>query len=85
MTFLFRISVPIIPTILSNVFHFCAVFVYGATGAGKTFTMLGSDEMPGIISLTMRSLFEKIEEIDDKHFDIGISYLEVGLLVHKNA
>jgi kinesin family protein 18/19 len=59
--------------------------VYGATGAGKTFTMLGSDEMPGIISLTMRSLFEKIEEIDDKHFDIGISYLEVGLLVHKNA
>jgi kinesin family member 18/19 len=25
----------------------CSVFVYGATGAGKTFTMLGSEENPG--------------------------------------
>jgi kinesin family protein 18/19 len=25
----------------------CSVFVYGATGAGKTYTMLGSDEIPG--------------------------------------
>lgn len=25
----------------------CTVFVYGATGAGKTFTMLGSQENPG--------------------------------------
>lgn len=25
----------------------CSVFVYGATGAGKTYTMLGSDETPG--------------------------------------
>lgn len=25
----------------------CSVFVYGATGAGKTFTMLGSETNPG--------------------------------------
>lgn len=25
----------------------CSVFVYGATGAGKTFTMLGSENNPG--------------------------------------
>jgi kinesin family protein 18/19 len=25
----------------------CSVFVYGATSAGKTFTMLGSKEFPG--------------------------------------
>lgn len=55
------------------------VFVYGATGAGKTFTMLGNDETPGIIYLTMQSLYEKINELqDEKHFDIGISYLEVS-------
>lgn len=54
------------------------MFVYGATGAGKTYTMLGNDGAPGIIYLTMRSLYEKIAELqDEKHFDIGISYLEV--------
>ena len=54
------------------------VFVYGATGAGKTYTMLGNDETPGIIYLTMQSLYKKINELqDEKHFDIGISYLEV--------
>ncbi len=25
----------------------CSVFVYGATGAGKTYTMLGNEETPG--------------------------------------
>jgi kinesin family protein 18/19 len=25
----------------------CSVFVYGATGAGKTYTMLGNNELPG--------------------------------------
>lgn len=57
------------------------MFVYGATGAGKTFTMLGTEEMPGIIYLTMKSLFQKIEEVQDKRFDIGISYLEVRVAV----
>lgn len=54
--------------------------MYGATGAGKTHTMLGNSTNPGIIYLTMRSLYSKIEEMQDKHFDIGISYLEVRFL-----
>jgi hypothetical protein len=29
------------------------VFAYGATGAGKTFTMLGTPEKPGIMVLTL--------------------------------
>ena len=52
--------------------------LHGMAGAGKTFTMLGNDEIPGIIYLTMRSLFQKMENVEDKHFDIGISYLEVS-------
>lgn len=56
----------------------CSVFVYGATGAGKTFTMLGSNEFPGITFLTMRNLFQNIENLkDDRSFTIGISYLEI--------
>lgn len=56
----------------------CSAFVYGATGAGKTYTMLGSDEQPGITYLTMAYLFEQITSLsDERKFDIGISYLEV--------
>lgn len=56
----------------------CSVFVYGATGAGKTFTMLGNEQTPGITFLTMRGLFDKMAEFeDDRKFELGISYLEV--------
>ena len=34
------------------------VFAYGATGAGKTHTMLGNAEKPGIMFQTMRELFK---------------------------
>ena len=33
-------------------------FAYGATGSGKTFTMTGSHQMPGIIPHTVDALFE---------------------------
>ena len=39
------------------------VFAYGATGAGKTFTMLGTPTEPGIMVLTLRSLYERIEQL----------------------
>lgn len=56
----------------------CSAFVYGATGAGKTFIMLGNEQNPGITYLTIKELFEQIKANSDKHkFDIGISYLEV--------
>lgn len=56
----------------------CSAFVYGATGAGKTFTMLGNEENPGITFLTMKELFNQIETFsEERQFDIGISYLEV--------
>lgn len=56
----------------------CSAFVYGATGAGKTHTMLGTEDHPGITYLTMKELFEQIAmHSDDRKFDIGISYLEV--------
>lgn len=56
----------------------CSAFVYGATGAGKTFTMLGNEENSGIAYLTMRELFEQIAaRSNEQKFDIGISYLEV--------
>ncbi|XP_025412743.1 kinesin-like protein KIF18A isoform X2 [Sipha flava] len=56
----------------------CSVFVYGATGAGKTFTMLGNENNYGITYLTMKDLYTKVnEQKDSKKFEIYVSYLEV--------
>lgn len=58
----------------------CSVFVYGATGAGKTFTMIGNKEHPGITYLTMEHLFYTINSFEkDREFDIGVSYIEVSI------
>ncbi|KAI7814719.1 kinesin-like protein KIF18A isoform X1 [Triplophysa rosa] len=56
----------------------CTVFAYGATGAGKTHTMLGTCDTPGVMFLTMKELFARMDLIkEDKVFDIAFSYLEV--------
>ncbi|XP_020816915.1 kinesin-like protein KIF18A [Drosophila serrata] len=69
-------TAPLVDAVLAG--YNCSVFVYGATGAGKTFTMLGSEEHPGLTFLTMRDLFEKIQtQSDVRKFDVGVSYLEV--------
>lgn len=56
----------------------CSVFAYGATSAGKTHTMLGSPEEPGVIFLTMMELYRclmlKKEQYES---DISVSYLEI--------
>lgn len=54
------------------------VFAYGATGCGKTHTITGTSQQPGIIFLTMQELFEKISErSEDKKTEISLSYLEI--------
>ncbi|CAG9785248.1 unnamed protein product [Diatraea saccharalis] len=59
----------------------CSVFVYGATGAGKTFTMIGNAEHPGITYLTMEHLFYTINSFEkEREFDIGVSYIEAWFL-----
>ncbi|KFV86614.1 Kinesin-like KIF18B, partial [Struthio camelus australis] len=56
----------------------CSVFAYGATGAGKTYTMLGSEKSPGIMYLTMVELYKRIEaRKDEKSCEVLISYQEV--------
>jgi hypothetical protein len=54
------------------------VFAYGATGSGKTHTISGTQDHPGILPLTMAELFERIKDIErEKTVDISVSYLEV--------
>nr|KYP55850.1 Kinesin-like protein KIF19 [Cajanus cajan] len=55
-----------------------SVFCYGATGAGKTYTMLGTVESPGVMVLAIKDLFSKIRmrSCDGNHV-VHLSYLEV--------
>uniref|UniRef100_A0A5B7BJ78 Kinesin-like protein n=1 Tax=Davidia involucrata TaxID=16924 RepID=A0A5B7BJ78_DAVIN len=44
--------------LISGIFHGCnaTVFAYGATGSGKTYTMQGTDELPGLMPLAMSTI-----------------------------
>lgn len=53
------------------------VFAYGATGAGKTYTMLGTEEHPGIMPLTLEELFNKIASYKDREYTVKLWYLEI--------
>lgn len=54
------------------------VFAYGATGCGKTHTITGTAQQPGIIFLTMQELFERIDERkEEKTTEVSLSYLEI--------
>lgn len=51
-------------------------FCYGATGAGKTHTMLGTREAPGVMVLTLQEIFERLGGAHGQH-KIKLSYLEI--------
>ena len=52
------------------------VFAYGQTCSGKTYTMLGNDRSPGIIYLSLQTVFERMEkEMSD--FSLSYSYIEI--------
>jgi kinesin family member 18/19 len=54
------------------------VFAYGATCAGKTYTMVGNDDNPGIMVLTLHELFSKVSENSiNRDYCVKISYLEI--------
>ena len=53
------------------------VFAYGASGAGKTYTMVGHNDQPGIMVRTVSDLFNEIENVDHKDYRIKINYIEI--------
>ncbi|XAO23768.1 hypothetical protein I312_102548 [Cryptococcus bacillisporus CA1280] len=56
---------PLLPGVLDG--YNATVFAYGATGCGKTHTISGTEEQPGIIIRTMRELFDLVEDTKDKY------------------
>jgi len=50
-------------------------------GAGKTFTMLGTDREPGIMARTLNDLFDEMDKTkEDMKYKVSMSYLEVSYL-----
>ncbi|KAL1163804.1 hypothetical protein V6Z11_A06G027700 [Gossypium hirsutum] len=52
-------------------------FAYGQTSSGKTYTMNGSLNDPGIIHRAVNDVFQKIQMISDREFLIRVSYMEI--------
>ncbi|KAL5119400.1 tubulin-dependent ATPase kip3 [Pleosporales sp. CAS-2024a] len=67
---------PLLDSVLDG--YNATVFAYGATGCGKTHTITGTSQQPGIIFMTMQELFEKIQELQETRVtEITLSYLEI--------
>ncbi|KAG2240151.1 hypothetical protein Bca52824_091033 [Brassica carinata] len=53
------------------------VFAYGVTSSGKTHTMHGDQESPGIIPLAIQDVFSIIQNTPGREFLLRVSYLEI--------
>lgn len=53
------------------------VFAYGMTGTGKTFSMQGTANSPGVIPLAITDIFSYIRENPVREFLLRVSYLEI--------
>lgn len=54
------------------------VFAYGATGAGKTHTMIGDLENPGLMILTFEEVFATISSLSlERQYKVKLSYVEI--------
>lgn len=53
------------------------VFAYGQTSSGKTYTMMGAKDAPGIIPLAIYDVFRHIERTTKREFLLRVSYMEI--------
>ncbi|KDD72360.1 kinesin, partial [Helicosporidium sp. ATCC 50920] len=57
-------------------FH-ATVFAYGQTSSGKTHTMMGTAEDPGLVPRAVRELFSLIAQARRREFLLRASYMEI--------
>jgi hypothetical protein len=57
-----------------HIYIFCCMWLY----SGKTYTMVGSHNDPGLMVLSFRTIFDQIKKDDSSDtFEVSCSYLEV--------
>lgn len=52
-------------------------FAYGQTGSGKTHTMLGNHEEPGVYTLAIQDLFQRLADMGAERPWLSISFYEI--------
>jgi hypothetical protein len=66
----------LIPEIMRGANATC--FAYGATGSGKTYTMMGSSDNPGVVLLTTDHLFDAIVKREEEDsIVVQAQYVEI--------
>ena len=67
----------LVDTVLSGMNATC--FAYGPTGTGKTYTMLGTDDNPGLMINVLADLFSRIASLKETTaFTVTMQYIEVS-------
>lgn len=66
---------PLLPGLLSGLNT--TIFAYGSTGSGKTYTIQGNKENPGIVSHIVSDLYSLKDEQPEKLITYKFSYIEV--------
>lgn len=70
-----RIGLPIITGCMEG-YHGC-IFAYGQTSSGKTHTIHGSANQPGMIPQSVQSVFDWIEDHPEREYVLRVSYMEI--------
>ena len=55
----------------------CTLFAYGISASGKTFTMVGPEQNPGILSRVADYLFNHIENIAESNFNVVFTAVQL--------
>ena len=73
-------AIPLVETVLRG--ENATIFAYGMTGAGKTFTMQGSNDQEGIIPRAVRQIMKSLNSrqyatADRSRYSVNMSVLEI--------
>ena len=64
-----RTTKPLVENVLQG--YNATVFAYGATGSGKTYTMVGQPNQPGCMARALNDLFEAVDKTEDVVFKVN--------------
>ncbi|KQS70557.1 uncharacterized protein Dere_GG10315, isoform C [Drosophila erecta] len=53
------------------------IFAYGQTSSGKTYTMMGDDQNPGVMVLAAKEIFQQISSDKERDFLLRVGYIEI--------
>ncbi|XP_017859392.1 PREDICTED: kinesin-like protein KIN-7I isoform X1 [Drosophila arizonae] len=53
------------------------IFAYGQTSSGKTYTMMGDEQNPGVMVLAAKEIFKQIARHNDRDFLLRVGYIEI--------